>query len=185
MRPNALLFHTNDSHRCFEFINYEDHLVISEEDGIWLGSGMYFWDNVSNAKYWLRIKQKSNPSNTYSIVQANVFLDDMLDLTDIDICNKMALLWESYKDKVEEDDSNNIPLGLKLNVLYKYIQDFRSKYPVIRVFGKYNRTPDNQFWTYDLTGRIIEPISTIKSIYNIKDKSAIADRQYYERRCKK
>jgi len=42
-------------------------LVISshEQDDFWAGAGMYFWDNMSNARYWYDQKKKhgENPSN--------------------------------------------------------------------------------------------------------------------------
>lgn len=33
-------------------------LYIAREDGYWAGSGMYFWDNIGNANYWLSNSKK-------------------------------------------------------------------------------------------------------------------------------
>lgn len=52
IRENIKVYHCNDKQRCEKFLKEDNYLIWSEEDGIWLGSGMYFWDNLSNAKYW-------------------------------------------------------------------------------------------------------------------------------------
>ena len=46
LRPNSILYHCNDSTRCQKFLQDHTYVIESQEDGIWLGSGMYFWDNI-------------------------------------------------------------------------------------------------------------------------------------------
>lgn len=53
-----ILYHCNKQEECLKFLNKQDYLISSQEDGIWLGKGMYFWDNISNARFWKREKLK-------------------------------------------------------------------------------------------------------------------------------
>lgn len=59
VRPNSILYHCNDKTRCQKFLDNKKFMIESKEDGIWLGNGMYFWDNLSNAKFWYRKNNKS------------------------------------------------------------------------------------------------------------------------------
>ena len=97
VRPNSILYHCNDKTRCQKFLDNKKFMIESKEDGIWLGNGMYFWDNLSNAKFWYRKKQQKH--DELLIVQSNVYTDFLLDLTDLDVCNKMEQLWNKvYKE---------------------------------------------------------------------------------------
>lgn len=73
-------YHTNSLSKCMDFIT-TSHLVWCEEDGNWLGSGMYFWDNLSNAKFW-QVKKEKYGAIDVKIVRALLSLTDLLDLTD-------------------------------------------------------------------------------------------------------
>ena len=44
-------YHANESERCRPFLQNKINLIVSI-DREYLGNGMYFWDNKSNAKYW-------------------------------------------------------------------------------------------------------------------------------------
>ena len=100
VRPNSILYHCNDKTRCQKFLDNKKFMIESKEDGIWLGNGMYFWDNLSNAKFWYRKKQQKH--DELLIVQSNVYTDFLLDLTDLDVCNKMEQLWNKvYKENDE------------------------------------------------------------------------------------
>ena len=98
--PYKILYHCNDKTRCQKFLDNKKFMIESKEDGIWLGNGMYFWDNLSNAKFWYRKKQQKH--DELLIVQSNVYTDFLLDLTDLDVCNKMEQLWNKvYKENDE------------------------------------------------------------------------------------
>ena len=120
VRPNSILYHCNDKTRCQKFLDNKKFMIESKEDGIWLGNGMYFWDNLSNAKFWYRKKQQKH--DELLIVQSNVYTDFLLDLTDLDVCNKMEQLWNKvYKENEIKIPKDKITLGVKLNYLYDYI----------------------------------------------------------------
>ncbi len=176
MRPNSILYHCNDKTRCQKFLDNKKFMIESKEDGIWLGNGMYFWDNLSNAKFWYRKKQQKH--DELLIVQSNVYTDFLLDLTDLDVCNKMEQLWNKvYKENEIKIPKDKITLGAKLNYLYDYYDMFKDVYQVIKVIGKYKKTPQNSFYKYDLDSRRAEPTTAIKCIYNVKNVDAIATRE--------
>lgn len=113
VRPNSILYHCNDKTRCQKFLDNKKFMIESKEDGIWLGNGMYFWDNLSNAKFWYRKKQQKH--DELLIVQSNVYTDFLLDLTDLDVCNKMEQLWNKvYKENEIKIPKDKITLGVKL-----------------------------------------------------------------------
>lgn len=180
LKPISILYHCNDSKRCHKFVNDNTYMIVSTEDGIWLGTGMYFWDNQSNAKFWYKKKCKENPKEEYSIVQASVYMDHLLDLTDLDVCKSIEKLWCKYKEKAHISDSQDQPLGYKLNCLYKYFSGFADIFWVIKVFGKYNYTPKNDLFSYDLRSNKAEPITTVKCIYNVRNINAIEERVVLE-----
>ena len=176
VRPNSILYHCNDKTRCQKFLDNKKFMIESKEDGIWLGNGMYFWDNLSNAKFWYRKKQQKH--DELLIVQSNVYTDFLLDLTDFDVCNKMEQLWNKvYKENEIKIPKDKITLGVKLNYLYDYYDMFKDVYQVIKVIGKYKKTPQNSFYKYDLDSRRAEPTTAIKCIYNVKNVDAIATRE--------
>lgn len=176
VRPNSILYHCNDKTRCQKFLDNKKFMIESKEDGIWLGNGMYFGDNLSNAKFWYRKKQQKH--DELLIVQSNVYTDFLLDLTDLDVCNKMEQLWNKvYKENEIKIPKDKITLGVKLNYLYDYYDMFKDVYQVIKVIGKYKKTPQNSFYKYDLDSRRAEPTTAIKCIYNVKNVDAIATRE--------
>lgn len=176
VRPNSILYHCNDKTRCQKFLDNKKFMIESKEDGIWLGNGMYFWDNLSNAKFWYRKKQQKH--DELLIVQSNVYTDFLLDLTDLDVCNKMEQLWNKvYKENEIKIPKDKITLGVKLNYLYDYYDMFKDVYQVIKVIGKYKKTPQNSFYKYDLDSRRAEPTTANKCIYNVKNVDAIATRE--------
>lgn len=176
VRPNSILYHCNDKTRCQKFLDNKKFMIESKEDGIWLGNGMYFWDNLSNAKFWYRKKQQKH--DELLIVQSNVYTDFLLDLTDLDVCNKMEQLWNKvYKENEIKIPKDKITLGVKLNYLYDYYDMFKDVYQVIKVIGKYKKTPQNSFYKYDLDSRRAKPTTAIKCIYNVKNVDAIATRE--------
>lgn len=119
VRPNSILYHCNDKTRCQKFLDNKKFMIESKENGIWLGNGMYFWDNLSNAKFWYRKKQQKH--NELLIVQSNVYTDFLLDLTDLDVCNKMEQLWNKvYKENEIKIPKDKITLGVNI-IIYMII----------------------------------------------------------------
>ena len=178
-RENIKVYHCNDKQRCEKFLKEDNYLIRSEEDGIWLGSGMYFWDNLSNAKYWRgEKKRKTHNRKSFSIVSANIYIDNLLDLSDTYTCEIIGNIWKAYCEKSKRP-CQNVELGEKLNILFKD-EDFKkyfSKYTVIRIIGKYNRTPMTSLFPYDIKNNRIEPILSAKYIYNVKNSSCVFNKE--------
>ena len=75
IEPNIIVYHCNDIERCDIFLEKKDYMIESKEDGIWLGEGMYFWDNYSNANYWLHEKErKDTQDKQFSIIKGNAII---------------------------------------------------------------------------------------------------------------
>lgn len=180
IESNLVLYHCNDKKRCSQFIDSDKYMIVSQEDGNWLGQGMYFWDNLGNAKFWMGEKKKKDPSQEYQIVKARVSMENLLDLTDIDICKAVQQLWDKCEQEMDLPKGKAVGLGLKLNTLCRSIEAFNTGYNVYKVFGKYNKTPKNQLIIYDLTNDKVEPILSVKTIYNVKKYQAILERSAVE-----
>lgn len=167
--PNIIGYHANDRDRCSEFVNYRT--IITSEDTHWLGLGMYFWDNLGNAKYWLlEKKRKAQEVISWSIVQANINLDQLLDITDEDILDTLNKLWYEYCAKSHRN--SNAPLGKKIDILFEYFSLLSSNYCTIKGHGKYDRV-QSEF----LVGSYL--VSNIKTIYCVRNST---DRNIYNRK---
>lgn len=176
MESKAILYHSNKKEECEKFILQEDYLITSENsrDDIWLGKGMYFWDNMGNANWWNKKQCYRNPDTEYAIVVANAKLNELLDLTDFDIYMKLEELWEKICKKMKKD--SNIPLGNKLNFLFDS-QGFETIYAVIKVYGKYNATPSGGLFKFDYRSMKAEPTIGVKCIYNIRNERCITEKE--------
>lgn len=180
LEANMILYHCNDKKRSLKFLSSDTYMIISEEDGKWLGQGMYFWDNLGNAQYWKAEKQKKSPAEEFIIIKACVSMEKVLDLTDTEICEMLAKVWDAWKDKVKITDCNEeVPLGKKLNIFYKQFPGFKDTYQVFKIYGKYNKTPRNSLFQYNLSSSTAEPTLAVKCIYNVKCRDAIKQRVPY------
>ena len=131
--PSIVGFHTNDEKRCLKFVR--EDVVINYQDVQWLGFGMYFWDNLGNAKYWLGEKRRKHPKVAkWLIVQAEVDTSNLLDLADDEILGFLNQLWERYCEK--KKCLKEQPLGKKIDMLFDFV-DSLNVYKVIKGFGSY------------------------------------------------
>lgn len=169
-------YHTNSVDKCTDFMT-SSKLVWSKEDGFWLGCGMYFWDNLYNAKFWLS-KKKKDGSGDVKIIIALLSLNNLLDLTDIDICNFVNKCWE-YMAK-QAKISLNAPLGKKINFLFDNTESFNSNYGILRVFGEYINTPETALFEYNPQNIHAQTTKNTKCIYCVKRVSNILDKKFYE-----
>ena len=142
-----ILYHCNDMERCNRFIKEPDFLIESKEDGIWLGSGMYFWDNISNAHYWE--EKKAKEVSNVAIVVAKVNGDRMLDLTDTAVCDRLETMYRRLYRSITHRDSKYETLGRKLNFLYEKVPFFKENYDLVRVYGQYPKTPPSSLFRYE------------------------------------
>lgn len=177
MYSEVVLYHCNDIEKCENFIKNANGLIYSShaKDDIWLGNGMYFWDNKANARWWQRKKENNNSNKEYCIVESRIKLDKLLDLTDLEVYNKMEAIWNCYTKT--QNKNPDIPLGNKLNLLFTEM-GFDKMYSTIKVYGKYNYTKNNGFFTYNVHSNKAEPTIAIKCIYNVKKSDCISAKGY-------
>lgn len=171
--PNIIAYHCNDKKRCKVFIDDHSKLVWSEEEGIWLGSGMYFWDNMSNAKYWLKQKKKKNAKEEHTIIEGSLVISKMLDLTDKEICDEIQELWRAYSKDMGIDEKQ--PLGKKLNMLFESSPMMREYFNVIKVNGKYIKEKPSELFYFKSKGEKIEPTLGTKTIYSAKNSECLGE----------
>ena len=179
MEAKAILYHSNEAEKCDMFIAKTDYLIESQnlKDDKWLGTGMYFWDNLGNAKWWNEKQKEKHIEKQYSIVAVNADLTNILDLTDKDICDATEKLWQAICNRKHLDA--NQPLGNKLNMLFDE-NGFYAIYYVIKVYGRYVYYGKNSFFEFNPFGKIAEPTMAIKCIYDIKNSECIIEKAYLE-----
>ena len=178
MESKTILFHSNKEKICQEFVDGKIPLITSQNnnDDEWLGTGMYFWDNKGNANWWNKKQRNKNQAETYKIINVNVNTMCLLDLTDFEIYQEMQRIWLSLCHMIHANPEK--PLGNKLDMLFSAFSDWTNKYPLIKVYGKYNYTPNNGFFTFDYTSMHSEPTIAVKCIYNVKNKDCILEKDF-------
>lgn len=175
--PNIIVYSCNEKGKCENFV-IENKLAISVEDGNWLGSGMYFWDNLSNAKFWYNEKKKRNNTKEYDIICATADLSNMLDLTDLDVCGILQSAWECYCKITHKGE--NAPLGKKLNVLFNHVPEIYQNFNIIKIFGKYRHTPPNNLYVYNNKSSKPEPTLSVKCIYCVRNDKCLHNSFYIQ-----
>lgn len=182
LRANIIGYHVNDEERCKKFISDEDYLIYSK-DTMWLGFGMYFWDNNANADYWIsQTKRKKPKTKKIAKVMCNIYIDSLLDLTDNDTLNTFEELWQEYckKEKCEVSEK----LGIKLDRIFDFFEVIDNTFKVVKVYGKYEKTPTRKFIDSNYLGKRIGtndfPTHKVKCIYSVRDMNYIINRRLVE-----
>lgn len=179
MEAKAILYHSNEAEKCDMFITKTDYLIESQnlKDDKWLGTGMYFWDNLGNAKWWNEKQRQRNSEKIYSIAIANVNLENLLDLTDPDVYFNIENIWKMIC--IRERKNTQIPLGNKLNILWD-VGNFSRYYDVVKVFGRYINIFSGGLFDFDINSKTAEPTMTARAIYNVKSSDCIVKKAYLE-----
>ena len=176
-RANIVGYHCNDKIRCDDFVENKT-MIIDNRDIYWLGKGMYFWDNKANARYWHKQKIGRNENIAYKIVEANIDIENILDLTDEEICNRVGDLLSFYTNR---KSNGKRYLGELLDMLFER-KGFDHCYGVIKVYGKYkNMSPmSNKLFSFIESGAAASPTFNIRCVYNVKKKENILAHRYCE-----
>ncbi|MDU1373988.1 MAG: hypothetical protein E6937_07090 [Staphylococcus epidermidis] len=173
-------YHCNDEVKIDKFKNREVSLLISYEDDIWLGNGMYFWENKSNLDYWKRNRERNYPDKNFSSVEVMLSLDFLLDLSDKEhrkFCKKvLSDLIERGKDNGIDESIFNNDLGEVINVLFSKTDILASHFNVLRTHGLYNWSEDKFLVGNDNKYQSVNrPTSNVKNIYCVKNERAILE----------
>ncbi|HAN09060.1 MAG TPA: hypothetical protein DCP90_00420 [Clostridiales bacterium] len=182
LRANIIGYHTNDLERCKRFVLDKDFVIVTEKDTWWIGKGMYFWDNRYNTQYWLEEKRRKECNNMpIGIVTCNIYMDNMLDLTDKEIADKFEELWEEYLQNTQEN-LVSLPLGVKIDKILGYLENVSQIIKVIKVYGLYNETHENSFIknSASFVKKVTKPVGNVKAIYCVRDKVWIENRKLLE-----
>ena len=173
-RPNIIAYHTNDSLKIENFLGTNE-LIISEDIN-WLGKGMYFWDNLSNAKYWKNEKLRKNETTDIKIIKGTIFLEKMLDLTDEETVRYIDEVWNciSKFSEIKRIKIEKTELGRKLDVIFDFYKNKSFEtfdYNVIKCSGGYKR---NLIESLDLFSESKLTLSN-KVIYSVKENDCISN----------
>lgn len=173
--PQIYGYHCNDKERVNDFISGKLDSIESEDDGIWLGNGMYFWDNLSNAEYWKSEKERKKKGGIqdgdFLIVQSMIRISKLLDLTDEQSCESMEKLIEIMCEKGFKLNLDSATLGQKINFLFE-TPLFDDIYEVIKVHGEYPRKKISKFINYQQNNNT-QPTHKIKTIYKVYNNNSI------------
>mgnify|MGYP001642344618 FL=1 len=175
-KSNVDVYHANDRLKVENFLKTNE-LIISKDTN-WLGSGMYFWDNLSNAKYWKNEKLRKNETIDIKIIKGKIFLEKLLDLTDEETVKKIDKTWDiiSKDSEIKKMEIKKIELGRKLDIIfdfYKNISERTSKifdYNVIKCLDNYRK---NLMRNLDLFSESNLILSN-KIIYSVKENSCMS-----------
>ncbi|GEK06430.1 hypothetical protein [Schleiferilactobacillus harbinensis] len=161
------------------------HMVpASTEDGDWAGAGLYFWDNLGNAQFWLRSKRGTKSS--YSIAKATLTVSEMevLDLTEPNSVKKFERVVVLLRDKLGTDFEGvySIHQGAVINAVYQIRQSIANEaiiqqlpnFSVVKVIGYYPNAPE-LFSFRSTIGKKKQPHVTIKAkpIYSVLDQQLL------------
>lgn len=167
------LFHCNEDTTINMIISDIDeiNLLKSFGDKFWLGTGIYFWDNLGNAKYWKKDKERKNSDKKYSIVKVRVCLDNVLNLTDPDVGKQ----FKNIINKISEIDPiiQKGGFGEKIDFLSRKFPEIMGNYEVIIADGYYAKQTNKIFKNM----RSYFPGLTDKNkrIYNVIKNDAIVE----------
>lgn len=165
-------YHANEYQKCDRFLSGEFE-VSSDTD--WLGTGMYFWDNLSNARYWKRQKvRKGDPpyEEACKIVKARISCGHLLDLTDTEILKGFCGLWQGVKNKIETEKRNRMGFGQKIDFIISFYSDMQDDCLVVKALADYSGNEDNCYLF-----KSSNFLSTVKTIYSVRDDSVIDCRE--------
>lgn len=163
MKNIISLYHCNFENQINKLTEYSKLKISTHsKDNEWGGSGMYFWDNLGNAKYWKKEKQKRQFNHNLKIIMCHIEFDideDLLDLTDFFVEKKMEELLYGLENTKEIIKA---PVGEKIDFLCKKLD-----VKVVKFFGDYSRTPKTIFTDTDSYNTRIT--NKVKVIYCVKE----------------
>lgn len=174
-KPNIDVYHTNDRLKVKNFLKTNE-LIISKDTN-WLGKGMYFWDNLSNAKYWKNEKLRKRETTDIKIIKGKIFLEKLLDLTDEETVKYIDDIWSfiSKFSEIQKIEIEKAELGRKLDVIFDFYKNIPGKeskifdYNVIKCLGSYRK---NLMGSLDLFSESNLTLSN-KVIYSVKENICI------------
>ena len=175
------LFHVDTQKNNENFI-MGGTLPPSLEDGDWAGRGIYFWDNLGNAQYWLKEKNRKNQKQKYNIVRTylSVPANEVLDLTEpTEIRSFEESISTMQRMKLLDKKIGTKHKGAIINAYWKVLNSFGNAtlFSVVKVIGYYPKINNSIYFKENDTQKNIQPYVTIKGkvIYAIRDLQVLSD----------
>ena len=174
-KPNIDVYHTNDRLKVKNFLKTNE-LIISKDTN-WLGKGMYFWDNLSNAKYWKNEKLRKRETTDIKIIKGKIFLEKLLDLTDEETVKYIDDIWSfiSKFSEIQKIKIEKAELGRKLDVIFDFYKNIPGKeskifdYNVIKCLGSYRKNLMGSLYLFCESNLTLSN----KVIYSVKENICI------------
>ncbi|GAX04663.1 hypothetical protein IWT140_02306 [Secundilactobacillus pentosiphilus] len=174
------VYHVGRKSDIKHFLEDRRFLNASNEDGDWAGQGMYFWNNLSDAKYWLRGKKKRHPNVNYQVVKATFSTspDRLLDLSNLDDVRKFEDELRQMCEVVGE------PLdlearGANINLYFRLFSNFNVlPYDAVKIIGEYPQTPSTEvlFTRHNSHNKGPHATLTTKQIIAVRNPECILER---------
>lgn len=153
------LYHVDTIKNNKDFLTKHSFEQFHVKDDDWGGDGVYFWDNIGNAKYWLTGHWK-NDKEQASIVQVElqVNINDILDLSEPIIVsefegtvNKMINWAQNQKDPFLKAQAHKIwtskhkgeIINFYANLLQRMNEDV---FKVTKIIGLYPNAAETEFF---------------------------------------
>ncbi|MFC6169366.1 hypothetical protein [Loigolactobacillus jiayinensis] len=178
------IYHADFAENNSNFID-NNVLLSSREDGNWCGRGMYFWDNLSNARYWQNKKKKhSNRDVTISQASLRCYGTEILDLTDDDSAKALYRAAVHYKSKIGFD-VDLCKLGAVINFVHQALIDDQQKaFSVVKLAGVYGRNKEENLIesyerAYDKGRKSPHATSRLKIIYSVRHEGLLFSQCLY------
>lgn len=180
------VYHADSKKRNDDFINDKVQLLSSVEDGYWCGSGMYFWDNVSNALYWLeRVKKIKGGNSSICLASLQYSKDECLDLTDETEANQLLEYAEAFLDKLSPSERprlNKKKPGAIVNFVFNSLKEAGLPvFKVVKVAGLYSGKSNVLFHEWYQGPHVTSRSKTIYSVRNselLSDKREVGDNEF-------
>lgn len=144
MKTILPVYHADSKTENDKFIANKKLLLASKEDGYWCGEGMYFWDNKSNAKYWLeKIAHRKPSKRSICLARLQYEQDDCLDMTDKESAERLISVAKEMLIKMDPDERPNLnmhEIGAVINFVHNGLQ--KRGFPafnVVKMSGLYNK----------------------------------------------
>lgn len=160
-------YHANDKKRCEEFVKDPDYLIVDDGDTDYLGSGMYFWNHLADARYW---QEKYNKD---TIVNADIDLSAMLDLTDPDVLKHLDNIMVLMKRSLDLKKAYDIHLGKRMNYLFQSCSCFLDKYNCLKGRRNYDKEESNFLRGTKLSAKSVD-------IFCVRKSSVATERNFVE-----
>lgn len=184
-RISIPVYHVGEKKQNCDFCEGKD-ITESTKAENWAGFGLYFWDSLKNAEYW--INSKKDEDREYTIVKANFEIEEekLLDLTNaasFEDFEYTVNLIKIFDNNIADDPDH---FGILINAVFYFLQeahlikDYRVKgyflskiFYAVKIIGYYPKAEEVD--RFSEKGKS-HPTVKSKIIYNIRKQTLLTKR---------